>query len=143
MKTNLNPLESEPRLKVEVHQVPEGYFEQLPGAVQRRVRTRLQRRPWGQLAYRVVAPTLGVVLLVGFGLTLLFTGPKKGGPADLLKDPRKMKEMMAEAEVLTRDEVLLYLNENIDRVDERLLTERFNEMTEGNQPRTVDSLIQP
>ncbi len=143
MNTNLNPLDSDPALKVEVHQVPAGYFDQLPGAVQRRVSTRLQRRPWTQLAYRVVAPALGVVLVVGFGLTLLFTGPKKGGPADLLKDPRKMKELMADADVLTRDEVLLYLNENIDRVDERLLTERYNEVVAGSEPRLVDSLIQP
>lgn len=119
METRNNPLEGDPRLKADIHRVPEGYFENLPLQVQRHVTTHpgLTAKPWRLLALRYAMPYATAICLLVVGGYVFF------GSASKKQEARPL--VATETLNLTREEALEYLHQNVEHLDEAVLAENL------------------
>jgi hypothetical protein len=135
MNTPNSPL-NDPRLKADIHRVPDGYFDQLPLQVQRHVATHpgLRAKPWRYVALRYVMPYATAFCLLVGSAYFLFLKPA------VKPETRREAMSLVGTDLLTREEALEYLHQNVDHLDEALLTENMATLPPAAAQNGADSL---
>ena len=89
--------------KKTLFEVPEGYFEKLPGIIQARVAAKEPARAWGTLALRYAMPTVALIAVAVF----FWQGPTPSSTEDLLAsiDSEQLVAYLQESE-LNADDLL-------------------------------------
>lgn len=133
MNTEPSFLETHNNLRANIHQVPEGYFDQLPTYVQRHVATHpsLRRRSVKFIVLHYAMPYVTACLLLVGGSYFLFF--KNNGKQTTNHSNTSTQEISLN---LTKEEALEYLNQNLDASHESIVTDQIQTAANvGNEPK--------
>ena len=109
--------------KKTLFEVPEGYFERLPGVIQARVAEKQPESAWRSYAVKYALPSVAVIAVAVF----FWSGPATGTAEELLAgiDSEQLVAYLAESE-LNADELLESIpldQDEADRIEENALEE--------------------